>query len=352
MTIGELGKIKGYDHGRPLFSGPPFKDADRYQAIVDFWKAGKVMRGGRPWWSPTGTPTHFYGPSEARSDLEAYQSKFAAGFAGRRKTLPASASFMADFYGTERVDNYAASSLGGNPDQTDEYGRHFAGKSSSLVDTALAIGSLVAPFIPGWGPALAAAIALAQGKSLDDAALAAIKSYIPGGPMAGIAFDFGVAVAMGTPVDKAAVDAAVKATPEGALAYALARTAMGDGLDAAAVQYLKERYPQEAALIQQNPQAWLAKEPGGKEAIAKGAAAQPVKLTPVQLNAALLRAQKTPMRLVLFPVYTLDPVLRAHRPIVPESERSWLVAGATVGLVPVGVLVARELARLVAARGW
>lgn len=357
-TIGKsnpAGEVVGFDHGRPLWRGPPFADADRYAAIVAFWKAGKVQKGPRPWWSPEPAGLLFYGPANALADLEAYGPKFTKGFAERQATLPASAFFMADAYSTGKVDRYPGS--GGNPIQTDEFGRAFQGVSASVYDQVLALGALVAPYIPGWGPVLVAAIAVAQGKQLDDAILASIKSYIPGGPMAGLAFDFGVAVAMGEPVDAAALRAAVSLTPEGALAYSIARTAMGDGLDAAAVQFLKERYPYEAALIEQNPVAWLAKQPGGAEAVKKGAAAPPLVMLSSLRSSSLIKAKTTAaptkgIAQVLALAEARDPIVRAHRATVADADRSWPIAAASLGLVPLAVVVARVVGELAARKGW
>jgi hypothetical protein len=133
-----------------------------------------------------------------RSDLE-------AGFKQRRQvlhTLAPDAAFYADKYSKE---SYLVGGF-----SVDEYGRTFQGVSWDPMSVVFQTTQTVLPFIPGVGPVaaagIAAAIALAQGKSVDEAALAAARAALPVGVQ--IAFDMGVGVALqGKPVDQAAQDA-------------------------------------------------------------------------------------------------------------------------------------------------
>lgn len=87
------------------------------------------------------------------------------------------------------------------------YGYYTPGGNTVLADT-LGLASAVATFIPGGAAAkaaIAAAIALGQGKGLKSAAIAAARANLPPGSQQ--AFDVGVAVASGTPLDQAAKNA-------------------------------------------------------------------------------------------------------------------------------------------------
>lgn len=90
----------------------------------------------------------------------------------------------------------------------DEYGRPWHGVSGNPFSVMLKAAGITLPFIPGIGPtasaAIAAAIALGEGKSLEDAALAAARNAMPGGALGRMAFDFGVGLVNGAPVDEAA----------------------------------------------------------------------------------------------------------------------------------------------------
>lgn len=103
----------------------------------------------------------------------------------------------------------------------DEYGRVIPGVSGNPLGAVLAVVGYAAPFIPGVGPAasaaLAAAVALGQGKSLKEAALAAARAALPLG--ATPAFDLGVALASGESVDDAAKDALLAYIPGGNEAF-------------------------------------------------------------------------------------------------------------------------------------
>lgn len=90
----------------------------------------------------------------------------------------------------------------------DEFGRSWTGVSGGPFGTLLKLAGFAVPFIPGVGPAasaaLAAAVALGQGKSLKDAALAGARAAMPGGELGKLAFDAGVGVASGQGLDAAA----------------------------------------------------------------------------------------------------------------------------------------------------
>lgn len=111
--------------------------------------------------------------------------------------------------------------------QLDEYGRQPQGVANNPLGALLRTAQIALPWIPGVGPAasaaLAASIAIAQGKSAKDIALAAARNALPG--PARLAFDVGVAVASGERVDATAKDALLAQIPGGAQAYAEGRAA-------------------------------------------------------------------------------------------------------------------------------
>lgn len=130
-------------------------------------------------------------------------------FQTRKDAMP-----TADRYSTRAFPLWEAQPNTGKPLQygqwlwVDEYGRNFGveGGPGFGFGTVVQIAQVVLPYVPGVGTAgsmaLAAAIAVGQGKSAQDVALAAARSALP--PYAQIAFDLGVAVASGQSVDKAA----------------------------------------------------------------------------------------------------------------------------------------------------
>jgi hypothetical protein len=89
---------------------------------------------------------------------------------------------------------------------------------------SLRFGAMVAPFVPGIGTGVAAALgaanALASGEPITDAVLAAARSAIPGGAIAQTAFDVAMNVAKGKNIGEAALDAARSRLPGGPAAQA------------------------------------------------------------------------------------------------------------------------------------
>jgi hypothetical protein len=101
------------------------------------------------------------------------------------------------------------------------------------------IASMAAGFVPGPGTgvaaALAAADALADGKSITDATIAAARASIPGGPVAQLAFDTAVQAAKGQGINAAALNAVRAQVPDGP-----ARAAFDAGLAIARGQSIQE----------------------------------------------------------------------------------------------------------------
>lgn len=110
------------------------------------------------------------------------------------------------------------------------------------VRAKLRYARIAAPFVPGVGTGVAAALgaadALASGRSITDAAIAAARSAIPGGALAQTAFDVGLNLAQGRSLSAAALDAARRRLPGGPAARAAFDTAValgrGKSLQAAA----------------------------------------------------------------------------------------------------------------------
>ncbi|MFO1428597.1 MAG: hypothetical protein U1F76_00420 [Candidatus Competibacteraceae bacterium] len=82
----------------------------------------------------------------------------------------------------------------------------------------LQLASMAAPFIPGVGSGVAAALgaanALASGKPITEAVLAGVRNALPGGAIAQTAFDMGVRLARGENLSKAALNTALNAARE------------------------------------------------------------------------------------------------------------------------------------------
>jgi hypothetical protein len=78
----------------------------------------------------------------------------------------------------------------------DEFGRYYQGLAWDPGGFAAQVAQVVLPYVPGLGPAAAAALAgtlaLGRGESLKDAALAAARAAIPAAYQ--LAFDLGVGV--------------------------------------------------------------------------------------------------------------------------------------------------------------
>jgi len=79
--------------------------------------------------------------------------------------------------------------------------------------------AMVAPFVPGVGSGVAAALgaanALASGQPIKEAMISAMRSAIPGGAVAQTAFDVGSNLARGKSLSQAALDAARNQLPQG-----------------------------------------------------------------------------------------------------------------------------------------
>jgi hypothetical protein len=88
----------------------------------------------------------------------------------------------------------------------------------------LRFAATVAPFVPGLGTGVAAALAtanaLASGERISDALIAGARNAIPGGALAQSAFDIAAKVAQGKSISEAALDAVRSRIPGGPLARA------------------------------------------------------------------------------------------------------------------------------------
>lgn len=248
-------------------------------------------------------------------------------FALRLRTLPGDAwPTWADQYSQEHVLAGRVSDVTEwqSLPPTDEFGRDYPGKSPSLAELAGELATFAAAYIPGAGPWVSAAIQLAQGKSLEDAALAGLRAALPGGPVAAMAFDFGIALASGAPVDEAALEILWTQYPDARAAYELGQLAVGGDADMAYLDTAATQWPAYGPLV---AQAHLA-EP-----------------SPALFFKSLVGPVQQPAAPTVPAVPMVPSLVRAHRATVPASERSWWIAGATVGLVPLSVVLARWFAR-------
>lgn len=125
-------------------------------------------------------------------------------------------------------------------------GSAMKGAAKSYVKDArqvMQMAKTVAPFIPGVGTGVAAALsageALASGRPITEAAIAAARGALPGGALTQTAFDMGVSLAKGRNISQAALDAARQRLPGGPAAQA--------GFDAA-VALARGKRLQDAAL--------------------------------------------------------------------------------------------------------
>jgi hypothetical protein len=152
------------------------------------------------------------------------------------KARPDASRFEADGYFDGRIfyvssqPQSGAWTYGGNMARpVDVYGRSIHGQSRNPLAPLMQAAQIALPFVPGVGPAasaaIAAAIAIGQGKSLKDAALAAARGAAPGGLAGQMAFDLGVAVASGERVDAAATVALLQHVPSGETAFELGANA-------------------------------------------------------------------------------------------------------------------------------
>jgi hypothetical protein len=103
------------------------------------------------------------------------------------------------------------------------------------VRKSLQFAAMVAPFVPGIGTGVAAAIgaanALAAGQPITDAVIAAARNAVPGGAIAQLAFDTAMNLAKGRNVAGALLNAARSRLPGGPAAQAAfdAALALGKG---------------------------------------------------------------------------------------------------------------------------
>jgi len=105
--------------------------------------------------------------------------------------------------------------------------------SAPDVRDQLRFVQMVAPFVPGVGTGVAAALgaahALADGRPITDAVVAAARGALPGGALAQGGFDMALRLAQGRSLATAALEAARRALPGGALARAAFDTALAIG---------------------------------------------------------------------------------------------------------------------------
>jgi hypothetical protein len=98
------------------------------------------------------------------------------------------------------------------------------GGQINAVRDQLKLAQMVAPFVPGVGPGIAAALgaasALANGQPITEALIAAARSALPGGAIAQAAFDTAAALAQGKNIGQALLEAARNRLPGGPAARA------------------------------------------------------------------------------------------------------------------------------------
>jgi len=89
---------------------------------------------------------------------------------------------------------------------------------------SLQFAAMVAPFVPGIGTGVAAALgaanALAAGQPITDALIAAARTAVPGGAIAQFAFDTAMNLAKGRPIAQALLESARSRVPGGPAAQA------------------------------------------------------------------------------------------------------------------------------------
>jgi hypothetical protein len=95
---------------------------------------------------------------------------------------------------------------------------------------SLQFAAMVAPFIPGIGTGVAAALsaanALAAGQPITDALIAAARGALPGGAIAQVAFDTAMNIAKGKNIGKSLLESARSQVPGGPAAQAAFDTAL------------------------------------------------------------------------------------------------------------------------------
>jgi hypothetical protein len=136
----------------------------------------------------------------------------------------------------------------------EDLGRALKGAVGGQIDAIrdqLKLAEMVAPFIPGVGTGVAAALgaanALAAGRPITDAVLAAARSALPGGKIAQVAFDVALNLAKGKNIGEAALAGLRDQLPGGLAARAAFDTAMnlakGKNIGEAALAAARERLP-------------------------------------------------------------------------------------------------------------
>ena len=133
-------------------------------------------------------------------------------------------------------------------------GRALRGAVGGQIDAVrdqLKLAEMVAPFVPGIGTGVAAALgaanALAAGRPITEAVLAAARSALPGGKIAQAAFDVAMNLAKGKNIGEAALGALRDQLPGGPAAQTAFDTALnlakGKNIGEAALAAARDRLP-------------------------------------------------------------------------------------------------------------
>jgi hypothetical protein len=133
-------------------------------------------------------------------------------------------------------------------------GRALTGAVGGQIDAIrdqLKLAEMVAPFVPGIGTGVAAALgaanALAAGRPITEAVLAAARSALPGGKIAQVAFDVATQLAKGKNIGEAALGALRDQLPGGFAAKAAFDTALnlakGKNIGEAVLATTRDRLP-------------------------------------------------------------------------------------------------------------
>jgi hypothetical protein len=136
----------------------------------------------------------------------------------------------------------------------EDLGRALTGAVSGHIEAIrdqLKLAEMVAPFVPGIGTGVAAALgaanALAAGRPITEAVLAAARSALPGGKIAQAAFDVAMNLAKGKNIGEAALGALRDQLPGGPAAQAAFDTALnlakGKNIGEAALAAARDRLP-------------------------------------------------------------------------------------------------------------
>jgi hypothetical protein len=241
----------------------------------------------------------------------------------------------------------------------------------------------VASFVPGVGTgvasAIAAGVALSEGRTITEAVLAATKGALPGGPIAGAAFDAATAIASGQTLDKVAINAVKGRLPPAAqeALSVVEQVARGKSLDRIAIGQLKKRLPPQAkAIVGEAVKAARGKPlnvkdialrvvqsalpPEGKKALDVGAAmatARNIQSANIRKAADKNTITKVAKRGVgLMSQRAMPPRLRAAAKGLPKKELAGFAAGigalSTRGLTPQGLATMRQRMALAQRKGF